>query len=776
MLVQLLFAFQAAAAQGGPAPTAPPTAASVYHGRSGQLSARIPTSESTVTVDGNLDEPVWRSAAILTGFSLYSPVDQRPAPDSTEVLVWYSTSAIHFGIRAFEPHGKVAATLADRDRISADDYVELHLDTFYERRRAFVFIVNPLGVQADGTKAEGGGFIPGANVAPGQNDLSADFAWESKGHLTDFGFEVEVRIPFKALRYPIGRDQSWGLQIDRRVQHNGYEETWTPALKAGASFIAQEGEITGLNGMIHGQTLALNPEVTNAVTGTSNGTGWKYSSSPQLGGNVRWGVGSNFVVNGTVKPDFSQVEADAQQIATDARFALFYPERRPFFVEGSDQFNVPNTLVYTRRIVQPDAAAKFTGKVGRADIALLSAVDGQGAGASHPLVNVLRLQQAFDQQNTVGLVYSDRSGGGRTNRVIGADTKIVFKKLYYAQFQAVTSSTSLSGATRGGPMWEAVVDATGRAFGFHYNILGIHPDFAADNGFVARTGIVQPGIANRVSIYGAPGSAFERYTGFVRLVGTWKYDDFFAGHSVLERTASFNNSFTFRGGWTLGFTPTVSRYAFDSAAYVGTRTPDAFGAARPFVPLGQLNASNLSMSVTTPQFRRFNASASTTIGNDVDFLEVTPVRRRDFSASIDLRPTEQLRVTATYVSSSFTRARDGVRTATTRIPRLKTEYQISRAVFVRVVSQYEASVREPLTDPVTLRTLLTGSAFTPSARRATNTLRSDFLFSYRPSPGTVFFAGYGDTMTERDPLAFNQLRRTADAFFLKASYLFQPLQ
>ena len=790
MIVPFLFALQVAAAQGGPAaapssitrssvtPTAAPSAV-VYHGRSGQLSARMPMSDATITVDGKLDEPVWQSAALLTGFSLYAPVDQRPAPDSTEVLVWYSATAIHFGIRAFEPHGTVAATLADRDRISADDNVELHLDTFLERRRAFVFIVNPLGVQADGTKAEGGGFIPGANVSPGMNDLSADFVWESKGQLTDFGYQVEVRIPFKSLRYPIGSNQSWGLQIDRKVQHNGYEETWTPALKAGASFIAQEGTITGLSGMIHGQTLAVNPEVTDAVTGASGpaNTGWKYTASPQLGGNIRWGIGSNFVVNGTIKPDFSQVEADAQQIATDARFALFYPERRPFFVEGSDQFNVPNTLVYTRRIAQPDAAAKFTGKVGRADIALLSAVDGQGTGTAHPAVNILRLQQAFDQQNTAGLLFSDRTGGGRTNRVIGADTKIVFKKLYYAQFQLVQSTTESGSTSRSGPMWEALIDATGRAFGFHYSVLGIHPNFAADNGFVARTGIVQPTIANRISVYGAPGSVFERYTGFLRLIGTWKYDDFFAGQSVLERTASMNNSFTFRGGWTLGASPTFTRYAFDSAAYTGTRVPDAAGVARPYVPRDQLNGAIVNLSVTTPQFRRFTASLSTTLGQDVDFLEVTPVHRRDVSASLDLRPTEQLRVTATWVSSNFTRVRDGVQTATTRIPRLKTEYQISRAVFVRVVSQYEASVREALIDPTTGRTLLTGSgtSYTLSTRRVTNNLRTDFLFSYRPSPGTVVFAGYGDTMTEPAPLAFNQLRRTADAFFLKASYVFQPL-
>src|SRR3954471_23859004 len=258
MLLPFLAAFQLASAAPG---------ASVYNGRNGQTRVVIPKLDATVDVDGNLTEPVWQQAAGLTGFSLYQPVDKRPAPDSTEVRVWYSADAIHFGIRAFAEPGTVAATLADRDRIGADDNVEIHLDPFHERNRAFVFIVNPFGVQADGTKSEGGGFIPGSNVGPGQNDLSADFVWQSRGRVTDWGYEVEVRIPFSSLRYASAPVQDWGIQVDRHVQRNGYEETWTPARKASASFIAQSGTLTGMSGMRHGQLVDLNPEFTNTTLG-----------------------------------------------------------------------------------------------------------------------------------------------------------------------------------------------------------------------------------------------------------------------------------------------------------------------------------------------------------------------------------------------------------------------------------------------------------------------------------------------------------------------------
>jgi len=230
MLLTLLTAIQLAG----------PPSGTVYNGRKGETSVHAPSFDTTAVIDGTLDEPVWQHAALLTGFSEYQPVDQRPAPDSTDVLVWYSPTAIYFAIKAYETHGPVLATLADRDKIGSDDNVEILLDTYNERNRAFVFIVNPLGVQADGTKSEAGGYIPGSNIMPGQNDLSSDFLWESKGEVTSWGYQVEIRIPFSSLRYPTSSVQDWGIQIQRKVQHSGYEETWTPALKASASFIDQE--------------------------------------------------------------------------------------------------------------------------------------------------------------------------------------------------------------------------------------------------------------------------------------------------------------------------------------------------------------------------------------------------------------------------------------------------------------------------------------------------------------------------------------------------------
>ena len=771
----------------------PPATHIVYNGRENEVSAKVPRVEgrdADVTIDGMLDEPAWASATVLTGFSLYAPIDQRPAPDSTEVLVWYSPSAIYFGIRAFEPHGGgagVHATLADRDRISGDDNVEIHLDTFHDQRRAFVFIVNPLGVQADGTKSEAGGFIPGSNVMPGQNDLSADFLWQSKGRVTDWGFEVEIRVPFKSLRYAARKVQDWGIQIERNVRHSGYQETWTPARKASASFIAQEGVLVGLSDMHHGEVLELNPELTSTTAGApqvlpSGAAGqWGYQRSDALGGNVKWGMTSNFVLNGTIKPDFSQVEADATQIATDLRFALFYPEKRPFFVEGSDQFNVPNTLVYTRQIVHPTEAAKITGKVGGTDLALLSAVDDPQVSrtpGSNPVATLLRVRRDFAGQSTIGALISDREEGTAFNRLAGGDVRFVFGRLYFAQFQAVASSTRLGDTTRTGPLWEAVIDRTGRSFGFHYNVIGIHPDFAAWNGFVPRTGYVQPNVANRFTLYGHPGSLLERYNVFTVTNGLWRYHDFFSGRSLLEDRITASNEFLLRGGWSLNVNPALASFAFDPAQYAQlfTVAPPGAGSTQfvPFVPSSRITTFLLGGRVNTPIYQQFDASVSATTGNDVDFSETSRVRRYDTGASANWRPTDKVRVNASYVSSLLTRRSDGQATTRIRIPRLKLEYQLSRPIFVRFVGQYTAINGDTLIrDPRTGLPLLTpgGSSFVNAERLPTTAFRVDWLFSYRPTPGTVFFAGYGSSLTENDPLAFSRLRRVNDGFFVKASYL-----
>src|SRR5438093_6888674 len=228
-----------------------------YSGRDHELDVRIPRLEADVVIDGDLSDSVWARAARLTGFSQYAPNDGVPAADSTQVLVWYSATAIYFGIRAFARHGRPTMTLANRDQIFGDDNVQILLGTFHDGKQVLMFAVNPLGIQADGSLVEGanvtaGGFIGSAVVGREQPDLSPDFVFQSRGRVTDWGYQVEVRIPFKSIRYQPQQPQDWRLNIVRQVKHSGFEDSWFPARRASATFIGQSANPVGLGGVHRG--------------------------------------------------------------------------------------------------------------------------------------------------------------------------------------------------------------------------------------------------------------------------------------------------------------------------------------------------------------------------------------------------------------------------------------------------------------------------------------------------------------------------------------------
>ncbi|MDH4045212.1 MAG: carbohydrate binding family 9 domain-containing protein, partial [Gemmatimonadota bacterium] len=439
----------------------------VYHGRNGDTAVAIPRLADTITVDGTLDESVWQRAAMLTGFSQYRPVDGRPAEDSTEILVWYTPEAIYFAVRAFEQHGDIRATLADRDKIETDDYVQILLDTFNDRRRAYVFGVNPLGVQADGIRTEGGFGSAGGHAREMDGrfenvDMNPDFTFESHGRVTPSGYEVEMRIPLKSISFQGADPQTWAINIIRKVQHSAYEDTWTTAVRANASFLAQSGTLADLTGLERGLVLSVNPFATGRMDGAPDSLGaWTYDPTPEVGFNVSWGITSNLTLDGTVNPDFSQVEADVAQVTVNERFALFYPEKRPFFLEGIELFNTPNSLIYTRQIAEPLGGLKLTGKVAGTSVALISAADDKrvsATGEDHPFINALRLRRDVGEQSTVGLAYTDRIENSAFNRVLSGDVRLVFAKLYYFEVQGANSWTRGDSATVAAPLWQATVD------------------------------------------------------------------------------------------------------------------------------------------------------------------------------------------------------------------------------------------------------------------------------------------------------------------------------
>jgi hypothetical protein len=774
----------------------------VHHGRQRQLDVRPPRIQSEVVIDGRLDEAPWNEAVVLTGFSRYAPSDGVAADDSTDVYVWYSPTAIHFGVRAYAPTGSVNATLADRDKIYNDDHLSFFLSTFNNGREAIVISVNPLGAQGDGIILErgqvssGGGF-GATQVGREPTDISPDYVFQSKGRLTDFGYEVEVRIPFKSLRYQSVPVQSWGVNVLRRVQSRGYEYSWAPAERGAQSFVGQFGRLNGLSELHRGLVLDLNPVLTSRATGAFGAPGdYGYTSKSEVGGNVRWGISTDWTLNGTINPDFAEVESDAGQIVNDPRRALFFAERRPFFLDGIEQFAVNNNLIYTRRIAAPLVAAKVTGKQGGTTWAMLSAIDDKLVSltqADRPIYNILRLQHDLGRSSRAGLVYTDRIDGDYSNRVLGADARIVWNNVYSAQLQAAGSRTVLPGAgTETGQLYSAVLRRAGRTFSaqYRFNLLGDR--FQAASGFINRPGIVNLNFRHGITTYGRPGAFVERATFETAADGLWNYRPFVNGDDMLEKKLHFNNNLALRGGWQVGGSFLVETFGYDdrlfSSVYVEDRSPAGEVTYRPFSGRARLGNIDYVVSLTTPNYRQFSASTQLVWGRDENFYEWTSANIGWIDLNLNWRPTEQLRVTGTYDWQGYRRLSDDSRVAETSIPRVRVEYQVTRSIFVRVVGQYTADYADDLRESDRTNNPLfrkvgdryvRARGFSTVERRAThvNTFRPEFLFSYLPSPGTVIYAGYNSTMTEPDAFRFgrgtNALRRQSDAFFVKLSWLFR---
>jgi hypothetical protein len=759
----------------------------VYDGRAQELNVTIPRLDSSVTVDGRLDEPVWREAALLTGFSQYRPVDGLPAADSTEILVWYSPGAIYFGIRAFEAHGAVVrATLADRDAIDADDNVQILLDTYDDQRRAFEFAVNPLGIQADGVRSEGNdaGAAGGNNAATGRFDgtidLNPDFVWESRGHVTAWGYEVEVRIPMKSLRYQSANPQNWGLQVIRQVQHSGYEDTWTPVVRASASFLRQAGRLEGLHDLHRGIVMDVNPEFTTKVAGAPVGGEYTYHTSPEVGGTLHWGLTSNMSLAATAHPDFSQIEADVPQVTVNQRFALFYPEKRTFFLDGLEQYDTPSRLIYTRQIIQPVAGAKLIGKVGGTNVAYLGAVDRRDSTTGdNPVFNLLRLRRDLGAGSTVGLVYTDRVEGSAYNRVAGGDARILWRKIWFSQIQLVRAWTRDAAGTRSGALWDVVLgDRTGRSYGNHLEVQGSTADFESASGFVNRTGVVSARLHNRFTWYGAPGALVEQFSTFWTVAPLWRYDDFWHARSPIEGQLGVLLTATLRGGWNLNSTINDNLERFDSTAYGGYAVSQGTDTVPFVVPRPLYHLWSGSATVTTPN-RPLTISMTAGYGMAAIFAEASTGHELAVSTSLTWHPIQTLRASATWVQDHLYRRRGQGEFALTNIPRLEVDYQINRPLFVRYIGQYVAQRQVASRDTTGAPLLVpdaTGAGYTPVAGFSSNTFNNYFLLSYKPSPGTVFFLGYGTSLTEPDAFAFSgtRLSRTSDGVFVKASYSWRP--
>ncbi|HEX8499514.1 MAG TPA: DUF5916 domain-containing protein [Pyrinomonadaceae bacterium] len=522
---------------------------------------RVPRFETPPVIDGKLDEEVWKTGAVFKDFYQFNPGDNTAPSQPTEVMIGFDSKFLYLAFRCFDDPTKVRATIPKRDNVFGEDNVRVFLDTFNDQRRAYVLAFNPLGIQADGIHTEGQGL-----------DTSVDIVMDSKGALTSDGYVVEVAVPFKSLRYEAGKGKQWGIHIWRNIDRNNDElDSWMPMARDASGTLNQAGHITGLEGISTERTLEFIPSITVSENGVSvpvflsggralmAAQGIPVPADPgrfvnrpvgfDPGLTAKFGINPNTTLDLAINPDFAQVEADATVNTANQRFPIFFEEKRPFFLEGIEIFRTQIAALHTRTIVDPDVAAKLTGKRGRTTYGFLYASDNAPGNLGEgdrdfvratedvsavreterrnrelrglnpnatPLtdaleakrgtllrvldenakIGVLRLKRDVGKENSVGFFGTAYKFADRSNYVGGFDSRIRFNKQTTLEFQVLGTNARRCALnadpakddcrTRNGFAYAYILSQSKRHWWWNVNGAARTAGYIADLGFTRR--------------------------------------------------------------------------------------------------------------------------------------------------------------------------------------------------------------------------------------------------------------------------------------------------
>ncbi len=442
--------------------------------------------EGAVTVDGNLTDEAWRKAQPIETFVEYFRGDNVAPPVKTTSWLTYDERSVYVAFLAHDPApGSIRAPLVDRDKVLGDqDYVAVLLDTQNDRRSGVAFRVNPRGVQTDSLVSD-----------TSDEDFSPDFFYEAVARRTPDGWAAELRIPLASLRYPASDPQSWGVILMRNYPRDfRYIMASTPIPKNSGCFLCHAATVTGFEGLPTGSHFTLTPYSTAA---NRDGTA--------AGFDLKWNPSTRLTIDTTLNPDFSQIEADVPQLEVNSRFALSYPEKRAFFLEGVDLLNTPIRAVYTRSVTSPAWGLRATGRSGANAYTFLLAEDRGGGTVILPSVQgsefapqdfrsrvaIGRLRRSFGDSFGAFLLSAREVEGGGHNRVLGPD--FLWKpnaadKLYG---QLLYSDTSGWG---GGHAARLYYERNVKRYDIWSTIGEYTPRFRADNGFIAQNGFRRAGL------------------------------------------------------------------------------------------------------------------------------------------------------------------------------------------------------------------------------------------------------------------------------------------
>ena len=729
----------------------------------GRPTLRPPRTRERPRVDGRLDDAVWRDALRITDFVQQNPVEGAPATEATDVWIAYDSQNFYLAVHAhYADPALMRANRIDRDQAFEDDNVAIYFDTFLDQNRAYRFSVNGYGVQGDAiVNARGysrsargrrtGSYSSSRNEIP-TGDSSWDALFESGGRIVGDGFTAEMAIPFKSLRYPArGPDvpHRWGFQIVREVRGKDENQVWAPVTRNVSGFLTQVGVLEGMTNLSLSRNLEILPTFTASQHAALDARGDFVGKdpAPEGGLNVKYGITSNLTADVTVNPDFSQIESDLPQIEVNQRFALRYPELRPFFLEGAEIFQIlgPLTFVHTRTIVDPEFGAKLTGKLGDTTLGLIVA-DDEAPGRVEPgdpafgrKANNLIGRARYDlyAESYLGAIFT-RRGFLDSHSTLGAlDGNFRLGQTQGVGFKvARTDHRDLDGVRRRGQM----IDLSYRLNSRHWNsfvaVYTLSPDFRHDVGFVRRV--------DTRRLYSRLGYNFWPQGRVVNWGPSIQYGRNHNFANELE-DEDVRLGFTARFARNVSFNTDVRQ---EMERYRGVRFHK-----RAVSVGGQVNTSR--RLVFGGYYRR---------GDEVKYQE-NPYLGEGGSGSFfaALRPAPRFQSELNLSVSDFVDLRAGADTIfDVKILRALSTYQFTDRFLLRNITQYNTFDR---------------------------TFDLNWLLTYRVNAGTAFYLGYDDHYQQADRLyggdvdgdgfddqlfpALTMMQQTNRAVFTKVQYLFR---
>lgn len=705
----------------------------------------IPSAIGSVTLDGAVTEPLWENALKLELRYEVRPGENIAPPVRTEMLLAYDDRRLFVAFRCYDDNpSEIRARFTDRDAMWNDDYVAVVLDTFNDERRAYEFFANPLGVQGDMLMDD----------VSGNEDATWNAIWDSAGRVTDTGYEVEFVIPLTQLRFQTtSGPQTWGIDgIRSYPRRDRHHLTLVPRIRGENSYLAQEEKISGFSGIRPGQNLEVIPTLTalrsDARADFPRGNLTNARAEGDLGLTVKWGITPNVTLNGTINPDFSQVEADAVQLDVNNQFALFFRETRPFFLEGSDFFRTARlTLLHTRQLAQPNGALKVSGKTGHHAFGIFSAQDetttvilpeSQRSRTrlleADTMATVGRYRFDVGGNSTVGAMVTDRRGGSYFNQVVALDTRHRFTSADSVTatlaFSTTKDAPSIAALTSTAQRSDTAVDVlynhSVRNWNAYATYADLGKDFRADLGFITQVDVRR----------------WETGGSWIWQGDATRFYNWIQVNANFDQTEEEDRSLIERE-WE-GYI-TFSGRRESSALWGGGLRTRVFNGVR-FDQRFQSANAELRPS------RDLQLGARASWGDWIDFTHTRPADQRTVRTYVNLNSGRHVAVRFSHIYDILDVAAGRLFSA--HVPELRVVYQRDVRTLFRAILQYTGVSRN-------------ARLYENPVAGQNRDFFAQLLFSYKVNAQTALYFGYVSGASGTDQFALTHANRT---LFAKVSY------